>query len=86
MFVLGQFKFQEFNTDIIKKVEEAAKKAGSSFEVESGNAQMTAKRVTKAGSLSFEVHDAERWDRVEEFVKDWMESKAGDYCQVGHLF
>ena len=40
---LGEFNFCNFNVEIIKKVDAAARKSREEFEYEPGNAQMSAK-------------------------------------------
>jgi hypothetical protein len=77
-YKLGECRFGALNSLAIKKVEKAADKAHQGYEFTSAEVILTAKRITKANQLPFQVDDQESWEKVEEFIQQWMEDGKGD--------
>jgi hypothetical protein len=67
-----EFDFRDFETQNIRRLNDAAKKGGFEFEHTSGTATISAKGVRVLDSIVITVEDSHSWKKVEKGIERWM--------------
>ena len=67
-----EFKFREFETHNIRRLEDAAKKGGFEFEHVSGSATIAAKGVRICDGIVITIEDPFSWKKVEQGIERYM--------------
>ena len=69
---LGEFKYRNFEVQVIKLVDRVATKAGCGFEWQSGKAVVSAKLMGKDNWIIINIADDTAWKKVEQFIENFM--------------
>src|SRR5436190_5707557 len=69
---LGEFKYRNFEVQVIKLVDRVATKAGCGFEWQSGKTVVSAKLMRKDNWIIINIADDTAWKKVEQFIENFM--------------
>ena len=69
---LGEFKYRNFEVQVIKLVDRVATKAGCGFEWQSGKAVVSDKLMGKDNWIIINIADDTAWKKVEQFIENFM--------------
>ena len=76
--LLGMWSWHVWYTNCIKKLQKAGEKDNYVPEWVSGRAEIGARGIGKGNSFAIAVEDEVGWDRVEQFVCEWMKKGKKD--------
>jgi len=67
-----EFNYREFQTQNIRKLDDASKKGAFEFEYTSGTATLSAKGIRVMDNIVIMVEDNHGWKKVEKGIERWM--------------